>query len=126
MRNMSFTLTTQQIRDRTKTVTRREGWEFLQPGDLVMACVKCMGLHKGEKVERIRPIRILDVRKEPLWRISEEDVVKEGFPEMTALQFIDFVCRNCHMVRETIVNRIEFEHPSDDQIRAIRAELARQ
>lgn len=45
-RNMSFSLTTQQMRDRTKTVTRRKGWEFLRTGDIVNACVKCMG-HMG-------------------------------------------------------------------------------
>ena len=66
MRNMSFSATTEQIRNGTKTVTRRLGWTFLKPGDVVMACVKCQGLKKGEKVEKIRPIRIVSVRKEPL------------------------------------------------------------
>ena len=32
-RNMSFTLTTWQIREQTKTVTRRKGWQFLKPGE---------------------------------------------------------------------------------------------
>lgn len=36
-RNMSFALTTSQIRDRSKTVTRRFGWWFLVPGDQVWA-----------------------------------------------------------------------------------------
>ena len=35
MRSMSFMLTTQQIRDRTKSVTRRTGWADLQPGTLL-------------------------------------------------------------------------------------------
>ena len=50
-RNMSFSLTTDQVRNRTKTVTRRLGWwknkhgkRLLQVGDIVNACVKCMGL----------------------------------------------------------------------------------
>ena len=42
-------LTKEQILARTKTVTRRLGWWFLKPGDVVWACEKCMGLKKGEK-----------------------------------------------------------------------------
>ena len=37
MRRMAFSLTTPQILAQSKTVTRRVGWRFLQPGDLVMA-----------------------------------------------------------------------------------------
>lgn len=37
MRNMSFALTTPQILNRSKTVTRRAGWSFLKPGDIVCA-----------------------------------------------------------------------------------------
>jgi len=33
MRNMSFSLTTQQCREMTKDVTRRLGWAILKPGD---------------------------------------------------------------------------------------------
>lgn len=35
MRNMSFALTTKQIINRTKTITRRFGWWFLRPGDKI-------------------------------------------------------------------------------------------
>ena len=51
MRNMSFYHTTEQIRNRSKTVTRRLGWAFLKPGDRVRAIVKGRGLKKGQKVE---------------------------------------------------------------------------
>jgi hypothetical protein len=34
-RLMSFAKTVRQFRDGTKTVTRRDGWEFLFPGDVV-------------------------------------------------------------------------------------------
>jgi len=34
MRNMSFSMTVDQIRDGSKTVTRRLGWLFLNFGDL--------------------------------------------------------------------------------------------
>lgn len=40
MRNMSFALTKRQVLERTKTVTRRLGWEKLRPGDLVRAVEK--------------------------------------------------------------------------------------
>ena len=64
MRNMSFMLTTAQIRAGTKTVTRRLGWKFLKPGDRLMACVKCQGLGKGGKIEKIREIEVVSVRQE--------------------------------------------------------------
>lgn len=59
-RNISFALTTDQIRDRTKTVTRRKGWKFLKAGDTLNACVKCMGLRPGEQIERLAIIRVVD------------------------------------------------------------------
>jgi len=50
---MSFSVTTEQIRARIKTVTRRMGWTFLRPGEQIQVVVKCCGLKKGEKVEPI-------------------------------------------------------------------------
>lgn len=82
---MSFSLTTAQFKTRTKTVTRRLGWSFLKPGDLVMGCEKCMGLKKGEKVRRLGVIQITGVRRELLCHIHQTDVVKEGFPGMAYL-----------------------------------------
>lgn len=35
MRRMSFMLTRKQVLDQTKDVTRRNGWAFLKPGDLI-------------------------------------------------------------------------------------------
>ena len=73
---MSFFKTTEQIRNSTKTVTRRLGWKFLIRRDRVMACVKCQGLKKGDKVEKIRPLLIIDVNREPLYKINNEDVLR--------------------------------------------------
>ena len=53
MRNMSFMLTTEQIKNRTKTVTRRLGWRNAKPGDVVQPIVKGQGLQKGETVQKI-------------------------------------------------------------------------
>lgn len=63
-RNMSFAMTMPQILDETKVVTRRFGWWFLKPGERVWAVKKAMGLKKGEKIERLRQIEIVSVRKE--------------------------------------------------------------
>ena len=65
---MSFALTTEQIFNRTKTVTRRVGWTFLKPGDLLCAVRKGQGLKKGEKVERLATLRVVSVRRESLDR----------------------------------------------------------
>lgn len=115
MRNMSFMLTTSQIENRTKTVTRRLGWYFLKPGDLVMACQQCQGLRKGEKVRKITAIRILNTRWEPLNAITQEDLVREGFPDWlwTPPQFIEMFCKHNHCEPDTLVNRIEFEYVED-------------
>lgn len=109
-RNMSFMLTTDQVRNRTKTVTRRLGWWFLKPGDILNACVQCQGLKKGEKIEKIGPIRVKESGPETLFLIDKEDCAKEGFPEMEPEDFIGMFCREMKCLRDKIVNRIEFEY----------------
>lgn len=111
MRNMSFMLTKEQIRNKTKTVTRRTGWRRLKAGEIVMAVEKCQGLKKGEKMDKICPIKIIDVSMEMLGDITPEEVVKEGFPEMGTIEFIDMFCRTHKGVNySTIITRIEFEY----------------
>lgn len=66
MRNMSFSLTTRQVLNRSKTVTRRMGWKFLKPGDRIRAVKKAMGLKKGEKVEQLAVIEVVRVSFERL------------------------------------------------------------
>lgn len=80
MRNMSFSKTTDQARDRSKTVTRRWGWGFLKPGDRVQQVVKAMGLKKGEKIEKIHVIEIISNRPDPLNDLTQAECVLEGFP----------------------------------------------
>ena len=58
-RNMSFALTTNQVKKKEKTVTRRCGWWFLKPGDVVNAVEKSMGLKKGEKIARVATLATL-------------------------------------------------------------------
>src|SRR4051812_24585108 len=93
VRNISFALTTDQIRNRTKTVTRRLGWTGLKPGSMLQPVVKAQGLKKGERVEKIgAPIRVVNVRREVLQTITGVEVLREGFPAMTCRGFIDFFC----------------------------------
>lgn len=109
MRNMSFSITTPQMRAFEKDVTRRIGWLFLKPGDVVMAVEKGMGLKKGEKIKRLYPIRIVRVSGELLCQITDDEVRREGFPNMSRDEFIDMFCRahkDCTSI--TSITRIEF------------------
>ena len=109
MRNMSFSLTTEQIKYRLKTVTRRLGWADLKPGTRLQACRKCMGLKPGEKVEKLAVIEIVSNRSEPLHAITDEEVWLEGF-NMPAHEFIEMFCEHMGCTRDTLVNRIEFKY----------------
>lgn len=109
-RNMSFALTTTQFRARTKDVTRRLGWDFLQPGDLLWGVEKAMGLKKGEKINRLGLIEVVSSSVEPVGAITADDVPREGFQAWSAEEFVEFFCRENHVDPDTIVNRIEFRY----------------
>ena len=109
-RNMSFAMTTDQIKDRSKTVTRRFGWASLKPGDEIRAVEKSMGLKKGEKIKPLAMIRVVSVRAEPLNDITQEDVDREGFPDWTPAQFIQMLIDHYQVAPDTTINRIEFEY----------------
>lgn len=110
MRNMSFAMTTSQFRARTKDVTRRFGWWHLKPGDQVMGVEKGMGLKPGEKVVRLGAIEIVSTRLEPLSAITQQDVVREGFPDLTPEQFVTMLVRHYRCDPDKIVNRIEYRY----------------
>jgi len=107
---MSFSLTTGQIRTRSKTVTRRLGWWDILPGEIVNACVKCQGLKKGERIDVLGQIRILSTRMEPLDYITAQDLIREGFPDSTCADFINMFIKANRCGPKTTVNRIEFEY----------------
>lgn len=109
-RNMSFAMTTDQFRNRTKDVTRRFGWWFLKPGDEVLGVEKAMGLKKGEKVRPLGMIRIISTRLEPLNAITPDDVVREGFPGWTPEQFVKMLVSHYRVKEDKVINRIEFEY----------------
>ena len=116
MRNISFALTTEQFKNKTKTVTRRWGWKFIKPGDVLMGCKKTMGFKKGEKIERFHPIEIINVRREPLNSITKEDCIKEGFPEFEPQDFIEMLVDSKHLPSDEIT-RIEFKHLSEKDLK---------
>ena len=110
MRNISFFLTTRQFLDGSKDVTRRSGWGNLKVGDRLMACKKCQGLKKGEKVERLGEIEVLEKNREPLHAICDHpgDVAREGFPGWTNMQFIEMYCKHNGGKPGQTVTRIVF------------------
>jgi hypothetical protein len=77
-RLMSVAYTADAVIERRKTVTRRVGWRFLKQGDELDLCRKVMGRKKGELLERLARVRVVDVRREPLNRITAADVDAEG------------------------------------------------
>ncbi|MEO1417516.1 MAG: hypothetical protein AAFW00_19690 [Bacteroidota bacterium] len=113
-RNMSFAQTIPQVRNRTKTVTRRVGWKFLQPGTIICAVEKAQGIKKGE-LKRICMIEITKVSFEPLWKIGGEHngCAKEGFPDMTPFQFVKFFAETFKVDPSDTITRIEFEYVDD-------------
>lgn len=110
-RYMSFQHTTDQIRNGTKTVTRRNGWWNLKPGTVINACVKSQGLRKGEKVQVIRQIEIVSTQEIRLGNITQADVAAEGFPFWTPETFVNFfIAKHKHVDEDSILNRIEFKY----------------
>lgn len=115
---MSFMLTKEQFRNRTKTVTRRLGWWNLKPGEIVMGVEKSQGLKNGEKIVQLGPIRIKSTRRERLNKMTSHpalyglnEVDLEGFHSSTPTEFVKLFCashKGCTPATE--VNRIEFEY----------------
>jgi hypothetical protein len=127
MRLMSFHLTTTQVQARRKTVTRRIGWSTLAPGTVVQAIEKGQGLRKGESVNRLATLEIIDVRRERLDALVRDEAYGarelelEGFGvgilaplgligPTTAAEFLDMFCQANHCDAFTYVTRIEFRY----------------
>lgn len=109
-RNMSVAMTTPQVRIQIKDMTRRFGWWFLKPGDVINLVEKSMGLQKGEKIVRICQVRVKSTRPEPLNAITQADVIREGFPHWTPEQFIQMLVDHYKIDPSKICNVIEFEY----------------
>lgn len=92
------------------------GWDKALPGDLMDAVEKAMGLKKGQSMVIIGRIQLIDVRKEPLGRMIAEpdygkrECVREGFPDMSPDEFVEFFCRShTGCFPDRIITRLEFE-----------------
>lgn len=109
MRIMSFSLTTEQMRNRTKTQTRRLGWYDLKVGDYLRAVKKAMGRKPGEPLEDLGTIRVTDERWQYLCDITPIDVRREGF-NMTPAQFVAMFCQHMGCTPSRSVHVISFEH----------------
>ena len=112
-------MTTEQVRLKTKDVTRRMGWENLVPGTYLQAVVKGQGIRPGEKIERICTIRVTAVRRERLDAMlaksgyGRAECRREGFPAMRPIEFVEFFCRGHKgCTPGSMVTRIEFEYPA--------------
>lgn len=132
-RLMSFAKTVEQIRDRTKTVTRRdsEWWnEVLEKGTILKAVSKSP--FAGDGYEELGLIEVVRVFREPLhalancsadmdrWGNCDEceeaarkEADREGFPGMSGQEFVDFFCDEMGCTPDTVVTRIEFEYLED-------------
>lgn len=110
MRNISFMLTTQQIRDRTKTVTRRLKWLNVKVGDRLQGCEKCQGRKAGEPLVKLAVVEVVSVRRESLDAIDQADVIREGFPNLTPAEFVQMFCDNMKCDHFVLVTRIEFKY----------------
>lgn len=116
--NISFAKTVLPFRNRTKTVTRRKGWKKVKPGQILNGCVKCMGLKPGESIERLGQIRVISARREPLSLMADpdnpeygnEEAIKEGFPELTGVEFVEMFCRDLDATPDEELTRIEYEY----------------
>lgn len=113
MKNISFSMTTEQFRNRTKTVTRRLGWTDIKPGDRLQGIEKGQGLKKGEKVAPLGVILVKRADREPLDAILEDGEVEcaaEGFPDLTPAQFVRMFCVANQCKPDQEITRIEFEY----------------
>lgn len=125
-RLMSVALTTQAVRERRKTVTRRIGWTFLKPGDRLTLCPKVQGRKRKdctvEPLERICDVEVVSVRRERVWDITDEDIAREcvdpglflerdadtGQP--THWAWVNWFCEQMNVEPTTEVTRIEFRY----------------
>ena len=122
-RLMSVSMTEDAVVARRKTVTRRNGWTFLKPGDRLTLCRKVMG-RQGAPLVRLAEVEVVSVRREPLRALI--DAMDYGFAELelegvtgpnardpwiTPLDFVDeYFVRAQGMSPDAEVTRIEWRY----------------
>lgn len=117
---LSAMLTTDQVIDRTKDVTRRANWLHIGAGTPLTVCTKVQGRKAGEPLIRLAEVVVVTLRREPLGAITAEDCVREGFPNHSPTQFVEFFCRHMRGCTPTTpITRIEWMY-LPDQPRTVR------
>lgn len=117
MRLLSVALTEQQVRERTKTVTRRLGWlpgKMVNPGDRLCLVRKAMGRKRSdgtvEPLVRLATVSVVAAHRERLDTITADDVAREGFPDWTPSEFVEFFTKSMRCQPDDMVTRIEFRY----------------
>jgi len=113
MRNMSFLHTWDQFSAMEKTETCRVGWGDLAIGERIQGVKKCMGLKKGEHVEKGHVIIVKKVEAifTEAWFFTKLNVISEGFPELTPYEFVyNILIAKCKINHGRAINRITFEY----------------
>lgn len=122
-RLMSVSFTADAVLERRKTVTRRVGWRFLKRGDRLQLCRKVMG-RNGAPLERLAYVRVVDVRRERLSAITDDDIVLEGVRQgetgdyaerhengtPTVAAFVEWFCDEMGVDPYDDVTRIEWRY----------------
>ncbi|MDD5551306.1 MAG: hypothetical protein PHS34_08605 [Candidatus Omnitrophica bacterium] len=110
------------IKDQTKTVTRRLNCRF-EVGDIVCCVEKMQGIKQGGHYKKLGYIRIKKIDLIRLYEMQKNDIVKEGFPNMSYRDFIDLFLKINKIKSldylDTAVFRIEFEYLSDEEVEDI-------
>jgi hypothetical protein len=121
---MSCSMTVDQVRDRTKTETRRAWWTWkdLQPGEHLLLIEKGMGLPKGAKQVVLAEVEVVGNDSVRMCDISPAEVAAEGFPHMTPDEFVAFWMRGHGLrfgygdggvLRTFVVRRISWRYVDD-------------
>jgi hypothetical protein len=127
MRRISFNLTTSQIEDRSKDVTRRIGWLNAKVGERLQAVDRL----RSKDWKLLAVIEIVSVRREPLNWITEADLLREGFATnhffgaygddyptsgYGVAGFVNMFCAQMKCAPADLVTRIEFRYVEDSEL----------
>lgn len=110
-RLMAVSATVPQVEARTKTVTRRVGWQFLHPGAQLVLVDR--NPRTGQPYRRLATVEVVSVARVPLWLIDERDVAREGFPAWHPETFIRWYAKQFDIDRHDPVTRIEWTYLHD-------------
>ena len=132
--NISFSATTNQVRQHQKHETRRVDKSLrlanLFRGDILQGIEKAQGIKKGEHIVKLDQIEIIEVNREPLDEIIRRPVrpmprrivdqypfalpsetTLEGFPELTPVGFVMKFCEiNKGCRPDTEITRLVFDY----------------